>query len=354
MNKNESHPKYQTYIGIFLTILIVCLLAVIGLVVVVDPFFQYHKPVKGLYYTIDNQLSQNPGMAKNFDYDSVILGSSMTVNFDTDLFARTLGRNTLKLSYNGAYPKDIDEIMKIVKDSPNEVKEVFLGVDIYTYKTTPGITAYPLPSYLYDNNPLNDVSYWFNKDVLINYIVAPQLKRESTPLNQTYWSWVYMPQGKGTVVAGYSAPTEYEEMQAEDIYTENIGNNLEECIIPYIESMPDTEFTIFFPPYSILYWNTRMADGSLAAELSGEKQIIETLLAYPNVRIFYFQNDFDYITNLDNYCDYTHYGHGMNDYMTACFGNGDWEVTGENYEAVLQGMEEYLENVREIAAEAMK
>ena len=40
--------------------------------------------------------------------------------------------------------------------------------------------------------------------------------------------------------------------------------------------------------------------------------------------------------------------------MTACFGNGDWEVTGENYEAVLQGMEEYLENVREIAAEAMK
>ena len=28
------------------------------------------------------------------------------------------------------------------------------------------------------------------------------------------------------------------------------------------------------------------------------------LPAYPNVKIYYFQDDFDYITNFDNYCNY--------------------------------------------------
>ncbi len=51
-----------------------------ALVVYVDPFFHYHAPLKGFPYLVDNQLSQNPGMAAHMEYDSVILGSSMTVN----------------------------------------------------------------------------------------------------------------------------------------------------------------------------------------------------------------------------------------------------------------------------------
>ena len=49
-------------------------------------FFHYHRPLAGFPYLVDNQLSQNPGMAAHMDYDSVILGSSMTVNFNTDWF----------------------------------------------------------------------------------------------------------------------------------------------------------------------------------------------------------------------------------------------------------------------------
>lgn len=51
------------------------LLAAAALVIYVDPFFHYHRPLKGFPYLIDNQLSQNPGMAQNMEYDSVILGS---------------------------------------------------------------------------------------------------------------------------------------------------------------------------------------------------------------------------------------------------------------------------------------
>ena len=76
---------------------------------------------------------------------------------------------------------------------------------------------------------------------------------------------------------------------------------------------------MFFPPYSILYWYTRSAEGSLEAELRGEMYIMDTLLSYPNVSVYYFQNMYDFITDLDNYSDYTHYTHKMNDYMMECF-----------------------------------
>ena len=336
--------KYRRCICIFFLFFFVALVAVILLVVPVDPFFQYHKPLKGAYYVIDNQLSQNPGIAKNFDYDSVILGSSMTVNFDTDLFAETMGLNTVKLSYNSAYPKDNDNILRLVRQSPNEIAEIFLGIDIYTYKAAPGNVANSIPEYLYDNSLLNDVFYVLNKDVLLDYILLPQVRRKSTPLNEIYWFWQNVPCGKDEVAASYQQPSIFLEMLPIDTYKDNIEANMQTYILPYIEDMPDTLFTVFFPPYSVLYWYTRYADGNLAAELAGERQIMELLFSYPNVRVYYFQNQFDFITDLDNYSDYTHYTHEMNDQMTRWFSQEEcpYKVTLENYDAVLDEMKEWL------------
>lgn len=111
------------------------------------------------------------------DYDSVILGSSMTVNFNTNWFGELLGLDTVKLNYSGAYPKDQSNIMQIIFDSGNQVKAVFLGVDVMTYTGGVEETKYPIPSYLYDKNLLNDVQYLFNKDVLLNYILRPLADR---------------------------------------------------------------------------------------------------------------------------------------------------------------------------------
>ena len=334
MKKNS----YRKHCFLFLILSGLALTAAALLVVIVDPFFQYHKPLDGLYYLIENKISQNPGIAKQFEYDSVILGSSMTVNFDTDLFHEKMGLNTVKLSYDGAYPKDIDNIIHFVEESPNELSTVFLGIDIFTYKTEPGITAYELPDYLYDDSFLTDAPYLLNKEVILQYIIRPQIEGEGTPFNEMYWSWPLLRYGKDAVSDSYWAPTVFSPKLPEDSYVQNISENLNLYILPPIESMPDTEFYVFFPPYSILYWYDRYADGSLEAELRGIRQITETLLSYPNVKVFYFQDQFDYITNLDNYTDYTHYYHDMNDYMTACFADGTCQLTAKNYNEALDNM----------------
>ncbi len=164
------------------------------LVIYVDPFFHYHKPLKGFPYLVDNQLSQNPGMARNMDYDSVILGSSMTVNFQTTWFGELMGLQTIKLSYSSAYPKDQANIMEIIFDSAKDkrkspVKTVFLGVDVITYTGGVEETKYPIPEYLYDDNLFNDIHYVLNKDVLLNYVLRPLADPDPTDLSNVYASW---------------------------------------------------------------------------------------------------------------------------------------------------------------------
>lgn len=315
---------------------------VAALVIAVDPFFKYHEPLPFLNYIIDNQLSQNPGMIKHFEYDSVILGSSMTVNFDTDLFQKELGVNAIKLSINAAYPKDIKRMLSLVQDNNEEIKKVFLNIDPHNYTAEPEVTAYPYPEYLYDANVFNDVKYLFNKDVILDYIVKPQVKNESTKRNEIYWSWPYMWYGKEVIAERYTEPEITATMMQKDVYIEKTEYNLETYILPYIAEMKDTEFIVFYPPYSILYWYNHMAAGDLEAILHQTEYITERLLQYPNVKVFQFQNEYEYMTNFDNYSDYTHYRHEMNDYMTTCFAGGENELTTDNYKQVFCEMRDYL------------
>lgn len=311
------------------TILILFLLTA-ALVIYVDPFFQYHAPLENFPYLVDNQLSQNPGMAKNMEYDSVILGSSMTVNFNTHWFEELMGLHTIKLNYSGAYPKDQANIMELIFDSANQVDAVFLGVDVMTYTGGVEETKYPIPEYLYDDNYLNDVQYIYNKDVVLNYILRPLADPDKTDLATVYQSWwtdeYYNIQW---VMHNYEPSETVEYVTPPKAYIESVGKNLQANICPYIEQNPDTAFYIFFPPYSILYWNDVIQENHLEATMEEYAYIADRMLAYDNVRVFFFPNQEWIVTDLNNYADYTHYHRDINRYMTECFADGTCEVTNE-------------------------
>ena len=74
-------------------LLLLCILAV----VVFDPFFQYHKPLKGLKAVLTDKEYQCVGSLKTFDYDSVIAGSSVSENYYNDWFNQAFGCRTCLL-----------------------------------------------------------------------------------------------------------------------------------------------------------------------------------------------------------------------------------------------------------------
>lgn len=351
-NEKEKNPYKKVLLVFFALVAGACAL-VIALVVYVDPFFHYHAPLKGFPYLVDNQLTQNPGMAAHMEYDSVLLGSSMTVNFQTTWFEELMGLNTIKLSYSGAFPKDQANIMDIIFESRNaqgdkQIKKVFLGVDVITYTGDVAETKYPIPEYLYDDNYLNDIAYVLNKDVVLNYILRPVADPEPTDLSNVYASWwteeYYSEQW---VLHNYTSPEQVEEETPVEAYREGAGRNLSANICPYIEANPKTEFVIFFPPYSILFWNDVLRENHLDATIEEYRYIANRLNAYDNVEVYFFPDQEDIICDLNHYADYSHYHPRYNRYMTECFADKTCLVAKEGQAG--KGIDEYLLHMKEIA-----
>ena len=289
MEENEGKEKKQTkkmqakrwlagFLGIFLAGLAGCM----ALVIWVDPFFQYHKPLAWFPYLVDNQVNQNPGLAKHMDYDGILIGSSMTASFNTDWFEELMGMKTQKLSYNGSYPKDLSNIMQLVFDAKgDQVKAVYMAVDQSTFSADPEETKFPVTDYLYDDNVFNDVPYLLNKDVLLNYILRPLADRKDASdwaeLYKPWWTDEYY--NKANVLMYYEAAEEKQEEEAlaADYFKDAVEENLQKNILPYIEAHPETEFYIFYPPlqYSVLercnagkgagggHWQTGIYDGTI-------------------------------------------------------------------------------------------
>lgn len=329
------------------TMLLLILAVWAGIVIYIDPFFQYHKPLDNFDYIVDNQVNMNPGLAKHLDYDSVILGSSMVVNFNTDWFSDELGLSTAKLPYNGAYPKDQSNIMeKIFEAKGNTVSRVFLGIDEMNYTGDVNETKYPITDYLYDNNKLNDVQYIFNKDVMLNYCLKPIVdKSDCTSWNMTYPFWWKDEHYQKALVLMYHTPApkrvEHDDLSS---FIDAIELNLSTNIIPYIEAHPETTFTIFYPPYSILYWNDVCNRNELEIVMDKYRYMSERLLAFDNVELFFFQNQEEIICDLNNYADYTHYRPGICEYMVHCFADGERKVTMDNLEEEIGALYELARN----------
>ncbi len=352
--KNTSGP-WKRALCIFVSVAAGCLLLAAGSVWIVDPFFHYHAPLEKFPYIVDDQLSQNPGMARQFSYDSVIIGSSMTVNFDTDDFKEMMDLRTLKLSYSGAYPKDDANILEIVYDAVETsenacsagqpwcgLRAVFLPMDLPTMTADTDTVKYERPEYLYDKNPWNDLPYLLNKDVLLQYILRPVLHPVPTDLSMVYASWwtnEYYDEERVLATHTFS-PLAENEMDAEALLPQTKAN-LEINFIPFIEAHPETEFYFFFPPYSILYWENVCRENHLEATLTQMQYVMDTLLAYDNVHVFFFQDEEDLVCDLNNYADYTHYHPKVNRRMVECFQDGTHEV--ERGETAI-----YTESVRKM------
>lgn len=335
-------------------------LTVIGTVLFVDPYFQYHKPLPFFPYKIDNQLTQNPGLAREMNYDAIILGSSVTVNFDASWFNDDFGLTTLKLPYNGAYPKDFANILRQVEISDNDVKQVFWIMDIGSFSGDTDEIKFPIEENLYDKNPLNDISYLINKEIFYNYIIDPALSIRSTKTNvndtypystnkylnytllDTYASHGFLTYNRDTALNNFISANpnidmdkvlrivdEHEDISIlypekltdENAFLDNCKKNMTTNILPYIENHPDTQFTIGFAPLSILNWTIYANNGSYDAIMKEYTYVAETLSQYDNVTVYSFLNADNIIYNLDLYTDAVHYNRDINHWMEQEFTN---------------------------------
>ena len=249
-------------------------------------------------------------LAEHFDYDSVIIGSSMTENFRASWFDEAFSCKTIKLSYSGARSINTKTIMEKVFEHGG-VRNVFFGLDTAMLTSAPDFTQFDIPEYLYDGIGGNDVNYLLNKNILFGDTVKTLQRQENFSFDDMYvWEKNYTFSEK-EVLYGKQAYVKsrlktVKEPMEKTALLQTSRANLEQNILPFIQQNPDTTFYLFVPPYSILFWDMEHRKGETDALLYMLEDTAEQLLDYPNVKLFYYQNIEEIVTDLNNYKDYSH------------------------------------------------
>lgn len=307
---------------------LVCLAALMALI---DPFEIYHRAL--FYnppYKSGTQMYSIAGVAKSYDYDSIIIGSSVTENCTPSVFDDALGGRFVKLCMNAGLAHDHAKVMEIAFRT-HDVRRVVYGLDLFAYSQYHTNQKAVTPDYLYDDCLLNDVRYWFNQDVWLSEVPAA-LRRIGTPDEDAsrdsmyYWQPPEMPtQEELFAMTDLSAPL---PEQADPVRgLEFTQQNLEHNLLPFIRSHPETQFTIFFPPYSDLYWADQASKKNLDAFLAQKLLLCETLLAEPNVALYDFQLESRWTQDLSLYYDLIHYIPVVNDGIAAAIAQDRCRVT---------------------------
>lgn len=327
------------------------LLLVAGITVVFDPFYQYHGPLPGMKDVLFERESQVIGSIRHFSYDSVLLGSSVVENCDSSYLDNAYGIKTLKVVKGSGSTADLMYYLGKAHEK-QDIKRVFYGLDLFALKMPCEVTVVSQysPNYLYTETILDDGAYLFNKDVLLKKIplmLAYSFADKNTGGHAYDWS-EDKTFGPAKAMEAYEGPYVQNEESAPD--KETIAANIA-LITEEIKSHPDTLYTVFFPPYSLLMWDDTCRQGELSEYCYMLDEALRALLSYDNVEIYYFQTDTDIVCNLDLYMDKVHYSPDINQYMLTCMAQGDesYRVDKDNRQDVVPSLRQMCQYITEEA-----
>lgn len=343
MNKNKR------YSILLLSLTLVLLFLFGGTVIFIDPFFHFHQPNENFSYGIYEERYQNDGILRNFKYDAMITGTSMTENFKTSECNSLFEVTAVKTPFSGGRYKEIDgNVQRAISYNPN-ISLVIRAIDynyLFTNKDESAHEEASYPTYLSNDTIFDDVKYIFNKTIFFENVM-PVLhtfslhKGDVVSFDEAYnWNdgFVF---GKDAIFKEFERvqPCEKEELTQEMI--DEFQANIDQNMVATVKANPNIEFYYFLTPYSILYWDGIQRTNQMDKHIQAERMIIESLIPYENMHLFSFSNAFELTTDLDNYKDPTHYSEEINSWMLENMAKDSYRLTSENYEEYLQMIESF-------------
>ncbi|MCR4807556.1 MAG: hypothetical protein K5857_07750 [Lachnospiraceae bacterium] len=325
------------------TLLVLALIAAV--VIIIDPFTRYHAPWFGFAPVETDERTSAIGLARNLDYDTVLIGSSMSENFnykwfEDGVFGNKCAKICLQGAHYGDYKHVIDEALK-----HEGTKNIVFCLDTYLFIDAESAYPQTIEDYYVADIGVSDIHYLFNKSVVYDYLpkfIINNFREGFNAENAYNWSDDYEYSKFAARLAYMSKRLLVKnEEKAYDVYFEN-ADLFTDPFIEQIKSRPDVTFYLYAPPYSMLFWDDVVLRGSSTATICTLEREYHKLLECDNVRLFFFQDDKDVITELSNYRDYSHYKEDINRYMYESMKTGAHEITMDTYYDVLLDLFNYV------------
>lgn len=322
---------------------------------IIDPYQYFRKATsyKPLYMP-DSARYMNPGVIKNFDYDSAIVGNSMTENFLVQDVNKKLGWNTIKLSMEGATSYEMSFVYKALFRE-GKVKNILTTFDVFATELPKDYCTYEMPKYLYEDSFLGTLQYLLKFNILKKQVPLIYKNQNSryTDINRAYY-WgdaatysVDNIKRHFLAIQKIKSTSELKEPVNNTLsmeYVNHVLSNFNDHFYKYIKENPQVQFHVILPPYSLVYWKYFYYNGVLDEHLECRKEVLAKLLSCPNVKVYDFQRDKNLVANYPSYRDMVHYGPGANAHMIEYLNSGKYDLTKDNY---LQSCEELEKLVME-------
>ena len=320
--------KRKTWAILTLGALVSAILFLCALVIAIDPF-QIYRLASSYMPPIDRltQVYANAGIVRSYEYDSAIVGTSVTENFSPSQMDELLGGRFIKLCSSAGTAYNHALLLDLAFDT-HQMQRIVYGLDVYSFIAGLEETGTDMPMYLYDSNPFNDVQYWLNRSVLGSFLprcLRAWGKTQDDSIRDSMYNWAGL-DDYGEIALYNASFTQPEDIRPADAFIENAVANLNTHVLPFIEAHPDTQFDFFFPPYSAAEWSTMYSKGTLDAMLALRGVCYDTLSSYANVTVYDFAACEEWTLNIDNYKDTLHYGAWINDAITERIAAGECAV----------------------------
>lgn len=336
------------FVSVFLTIL----LLTGAFMVIVDPYFHYHKPFEGISYSLENERYQNNGIVRHFSYDAVITGSSMTECFRPSELNDLFGVNAIKVPYSGGSYREVNENLKVATEHNPNIKMVVRCLDAMRFFDDKDYLDYTdYPTYLYDDVLINDVSYLFNKSILlvaVQNLLGIDRGGDRGLDFDSYVNWdEHYSYGYDAVMSHYDRDSmevaeEMLPMTAEEY--QRLEANIEQNVLSLAKENPQIDFYFYISPYSIYCMDYWYRMGELEKRQSAEKRVIELLIPYENIHVFSFNTAYHIICDADNYRDVAHHREEVNSQILVWMKEGKYQLTEDNYEAYCKEVKDFYMN----------
>lgn len=321
--------KRKTWALLCLLLLGLAVTLIVSTVIVIDPF-QIYRPATLFMPPLDRrtQVYANAGVVRQYDYDSAVVGTSVTENFRPTQMDALLGGRFIKLctsagtAYNHALLLDL-------AFRTHDLRRVVYGLDVYSFIGELDETGCEVPFYLYDDNLFNDVQYWLNRSVLASFLprcLSAWGQRQDDSVRDSMYCWAGEDE-YGPIMLYSAEFTPPREILSADARVGIAQDNLKTHLLPFIEAHPETQFDIFFPPYSAAEWSNMASKGTLEAMLTLRGVCYDALQGYDNVTLYDFSAREEWVTDINNYKDTLHYGQWINDAIAVAIASGENIVT---------------------------
>ena len=278
----------------------------------VDPFQQYRKPASHaprFYRTLQRHI--NPGIAKNYDYDTVITGSSMMENYKNSEAGAILGGKVVNIAMGAATAYELRVLLETAI-ATEKTRHVIFDLNYNAFAGSPiaQVVSEPLPLYLYDDRRLNDIRYLLQWRTLAKSLAIASGfddgRYSSDADKPWYWADSYA-FSKAAVLRGLDLADINRDYRQAPRTLGGMMASFDANLLPLFRAHPEVRFSLVYPPYSVLVWRDFQQRGQVDVTLAFRRSVFQAVRALPNVSLYDFQTRRDWVTDLDHYKDIYHY-----------------------------------------------